>query len=312
MKAVGEHTFYIVYDGPALASSEMDVRQLAPALHALGDLLEAANRVAHGKAFKAQVKVKGSFKTGCFGIDFSFTQSLVESFVGLFSSQAMDAALNLVELVGLCAVGTKKGRASLIGFLRWLKGRPIKRVIELEDGKVRIEVDDDHLEIEKQVIQMFQDIEVRKALDGVIKKPLEEEGIESFGVGRDRETVTTIRKEEAAYFAAPELQEELISESTYDTVVKVVNVAFQEDNMWRLSESGNVFFAKIEDQRFLKEVQANEKVFAKDDLFYVRLRKRQFLGEKGNVKTECIVEEVTGHRSAARQIALPFEPSSSE
>lgn len=309
MKTAAEHSFYIVYDGPALASCEMDVRQLAPALHSLGDLLENANRVVHGKAFRSQVKVKGSFKTGCFGIDLSFTQSLMESFVGLFSSQYMDAALNMAEALGLCVIASKKGRSSLIGFMRWLKGRPIKRVIELEDGKVRIEVDDDHLEIEKEIIQMFQDIEIRKALDGVIRKPLEEEGIDSFGVGKDRNTVTVIRKEEAIYFAAPELPDELISESTYDTVVKVVNVAFQEENMWRLSEGQNVFYAKIEDQNFIKDVQANEKAFAKDDLFFVTLTKKQYLGEKGNVKTEYVVLKVNDHRSAARQITLPFEPS---
>jgi len=33
--------FRITYDGPALASHEMDVRELAPALLAMSDLLKA-------------------------------------------------------------------------------------------------------------------------------------------------------------------------------------------------------------------------------------------------------------------------------
>lgn len=303
MSSSKEQMFYLVYDGPALATHEMDVRQLAPALHAIGDLIDAANRVANGKAFKTQVKVKGSFKTGCFGIDLILNQSLLDSFAGLFSNHYIDAAINLLTIVGF----TKTGRESLISFVRWLRGRPINRVIELDDGKIRIEVDDDHLIVEKKVIELFQDIDVRKALESVIKTPLETEGIESFGAGRDRDNVVFIRKNEAVYFAAPELPEELISESVAETVVKVVNVAFQEDNMWRLSEGGNIFYAKIEDRVFLDDVQNNDKSFAKDDLFFVNLRKKQYLGEKGNVKTEYTVEKVIRHRSAARQINLPYE-----
>ncbi len=302
MDLMAEHTFYIVYDGPALANSEMDVRQLAPALHALGDLLEEANRVVNGKAFKAQVKVKGSFKTGCFGIDLVFCQKLLDSFVGLFNSEYMSAAINVVTLVGFIT-----GGPSLVDFIKWLRGRKIKRVVQLDDGKVRIEVDDDHISVEKAIIDLYKDVEVRRALEAVVKEPLQHEGIDSFGAGSNRDDVVFIRKDEAAYFSAPEIQDELISETEYETVVKVVNVAFQEDNMWRLSEGQNVFYAKIEDEDFIKDVQSNEKAFAKDDLFFVTMRKKQYLGEKGNVKTEYTVVKVNDHRSAMRQIKLPLD-----
>lgn len=301
------HSFYIVYDGPALELSEMDVRQLAPALHAVGDLFDAANRVLYGKKFRAQVCVKGSFKTGCFGIDFTFAQTLADSFVGLFSNQYIDAALNVAELIGLVSIGNKKVRNSLISLLNKLKGRQIKRAVELDDGRVLIEVDDEHYEVEREIIGLLRDLEVRKALDAVITEPLKVEGISSFGSGRDKEHVFLIKKEEAHYYAAPPVADELLSETTYDTIVKVVNVAFQEDNLWRISEGSEVFFAKIEDMTFLTDVQNNERVFAKDDLFKVRLRKRQILGEKGKVKIEATIEQVLEHRSAARQIALPFE-----
>lgn len=305
MQTTKEYSFYVVYDGPALEGSEMDVRQLAPALHALGDLIEASNRVVNGKAFNTQVKVKGSFKTGCFGIDLAYCQRLIDSFVGFFTSDYVNAALNLAGLIGL----TKGSYVGLIGFVRWLRGRNIRRVLELDGGKVRIEVDDDHIVIERAIIELFKDIEVRRALEAVVKTPLETEGIDSFGTGNDRQSVQIIRKEESLWFAAPELLDELISDAEYETVVKVVNVAFQEDHMWRLAEGQTVFYAKIEDQTFLKGVQANEKAFAKDDLFFVLLRKKQYLGEKGNIKTEYAVVKVNDHRSAARQIPLPFTPS---
>lgn len=302
-----EQRFYIVYDGPALVNNEMDVRHLAPALHSLGDLFEASNRVVNGGAFKTQIKVKGSFKTGCFGVDLVFAQNVLESFVGLFSNQYIDAAINLLTVIGFASVGAQKSRTCLLNLLIWLKGRQIDRVIETEDDKVKVIVENDHIEIEKVVLKLFQDYEVRKALDNVIHEPLKTDGIDFFGVGSDSENIFKITKNDAPCFAAPEVAEELLNESTYETIVKVVNVAFQEDNMWRLSEGGNTFYAKIEDDEFTKDVQLNKRFFAKDDLFRVRLRQKQYLGEKGNVKMEYAVEEVLEHRSAARQLKLPYE-----
>ncbi|PLY02752.1 MAG: hypothetical protein C0622_05230 [Desulfuromonas sp.] len=307
MGVMSEQSFYVVYDGPALEGNEIDVRQLAPALHSIGDLVDHANRVLHGKAFKAQVKVKGSFKTGCFGIDLTFVNSLLDGFAGLFTNQYVEAALNVLEVVGLVAATTKKGRESLLSLLMKIQGRQIKKVVELEDGKVRIELDDEHFEIEKEVLNLLRDYDVRKAVDGVINEPLKADGVDTFGVGKDKNSVFVVKKNQSSFFSVPLLDEEVLNEYTYETMVKVVNVAFQDDNMWRLTEGDKPFFAKIEDGNFLDAVKNNDKFFAKDDIFKVRIRLRQVLGEKGNVKSEHFVEKILDHRSAAKQIKLPFE-----
>ena len=49
--------FSIKYDGPALASHQMDVRELAPALIALSSLLEEANRALYPESAEVRVNV---------------------------------------------------------------------------------------------------------------------------------------------------------------------------------------------------------------------------------------------------------------
>ena len=84
--------FQVIYDGPALESNEMDVRDLAPALLAISDVLDEANKIVFGDKTQVQVNVKGSFKTGSFGIDFSIVQRGIEGFTSLFNSVTLSFA----------------------------------------------------------------------------------------------------------------------------------------------------------------------------------------------------------------------------
>lgn len=90
--------FQIIYDGPALADSTMDVRDLAPALLALGSVIEEANYALNRQKAKIAVKVKGSFKTGCFGIEFDVVQSLLDQTLSLFQDTGIASAKEIIEL----------------------------------------------------------------------------------------------------------------------------------------------------------------------------------------------------------------------
>ena len=268
--------FQVIYDGVALSSGEMDIRDLAPALLAISDALDESNKIVYGDKTRVQVNVKGSFKTGSFHIDFSVVQCGLQGFTSLFNSDEINAASNLLQILGLFGIpGT-----GLIGLLIWLRNRKIKGVSGEHDGKVTIEVEDDSIETSTKVIALFSNVKVRTSLQKIISEPLSKDGIETFSVKKD-DHVITIRNEEKEYFRLSDIPDEPLEDQVRDVYLKALSVNFVEGNKWRFSDGTNEFFAIVKDHSFVKDVQESKITFTKDDTFKVRLRERQWISDTG-------------------------------
>ena len=53
--------FTLIFDGPSVVDGKIDARELAPALIATADLIEAVNEAAFNDKTKVQIKVKAHF-----------------------------------------------------------------------------------------------------------------------------------------------------------------------------------------------------------------------------------------------------------
>lgn len=306
-----QQTFRITYDGPALDSSEMEVRELAPALHAMGDLLEQANRVLNGDAAKVAVNVKGSFKTGSFGIDLALYQSIAPHIVDFFSSKEVQAVSALLGLLGLNAANSiSVSRKGLIQVLKWIRGRPIRKV-QTTDSTAILTVDDETLGIELAVLSLLQDVKTREALEGVITRPLEKEGIDTFATGSDSLIYERITKTEAQWFIVPDEVDEDLGEATFTATVQIVRIDFNQDNKWRFTDGNLSFYAAILDENFLRKIAHNEVSFSSGDVLRVAVRQRQSMSS-GQIKSEYFIDKVLEHRAAYRQIRLPFSDAAPE
>jgi hypothetical protein len=300
---MGMSTFRITYDGPALESSEMDVRELAPALLAIGDLLEAATTALYGDQIKPQVSVKGSFKTGSFGIDFNLATSLLWKVRDIFASENTTAIVNSLAILGaLGFVGRATVKPGLFAVLRWIKGRKIERVETTEDSAVLF-VESEQLSIELSVLVLLRAVSVRNTTRKVLE-PLSREGIETFSAGTDSKIVETVTAAEIAWFDPPAPVDELLLDEVRKMAFSIVSLAFKEDNKWRLYDGAATIHATIADVEFLSRVDRNQIAFAKGDILVCDVRVLQWQTISG-AKTEYEVVRVREHRNSARQIPLP-------
>ncbi|MGY3231792.1 hypothetical protein ACVWWJ_003276 [Luteibacter sp. HA06] len=277
--------FRLTYDGPALASHEMDPRELAPALLAMADLLEASARVLYGNDAKVKVSVKGSFKTGSFNIDF------------------VANAVAILSALGVVGKG-------MISLLKWLRNRTPDRTELIEPGpdgkpRVRIFVGDEYYDVEKGALDLLRDVGVRKALDKTLA-PLDKPGIDTFALGQGTAINVTVHENERMYFVAPaNAEERLLIDDLRTMAFSIVSLAFKEDNKWRLSDGSSTISATISDEQFLHGVNTNVESFAKGDSLVCTVRVRQWQTANGP-RTEYEVVRVNDHLHAARQIELPW------
>ena len=229
----GMTQFRITYDGKALETHEMDVRELSPALLAMADLLDASVRALHGDKAKAQINVRGSFKTGSFNIDFNTAVNFIKAVRDIFSGENATAVANALAVLGALGFVGKVGLAQV---LKWVQGRRITNVETLPDGRARIFIDQDSMEVEASVIALLRDLTVRQAFDKVLA-PLDREGIELFAVGSDTDVVVTVTETERAWFIPPAGDDVLLVEETRKMAFSIVSLAFKDDNKWRLSDA---------------------------------------------------------------------------
>src|SRR5690606_25826612 len=204
----------------------------------------------------------------------------------------------------LAALGfaTTKTKTGLLQVIKWIKGRRIQRVEAKSDSAI-LYVEDEQLEIELNVLALLRDMAVREAAERMLE-PLTRDGITTFYAGTDEIVAEIVTSDEAAWFVAPQAQDELLVDETRKMVFSIVSLAFKEDNKWRLHDGNSTISASITDADFQHKVDTNQVNFAKGDVLVCDVRVRQWQST-GGAKTEYEVVRVIEHRTAARQIPLP-------
>lgn len=285
-----EISFRVTYDGPALQAHMMDVRELAPAMIAMADLLKAASEELYGDKAEVRVAVRAGFKEGSFGIDMVFFQDIMTQLTELFSGREASATANAFQI--LSGIGITGG--GVIALLRWLRGRKIERIEQRQDS-VTILTADESIEVDPVTLRLFRNRRIRLELRNVLR-PLDREGIDSLILTHGQEAGPVILSEEAGYFAPPADNDLPLSDTTASGVIlKIESAAFKDGNKWRFTDGSRSFFAAIEDQDFLTRIDSGEERFGKADMLVVDLRQLQYAID-GELKSEYRIVRVIEHR----------------
>ena len=313
----------VAYDGPALRDGRMDVRDLAPALLSLGTAFQEANKVLHGDKAVVRVLVRAEFHPGSFEIALDITQTWPAMVLAFFSGNVSSGAANLIEIMGFAKGTTYAGYNTVIGLIKKLKGRVPKNVTLIEDGNIKIEVDDEYVSIKKPVFDVFNDMKVRTALHDAMR-PIRSGGIERFEV-RDpahrmeanaaekeesRPVIESIDREDLPALAPPEptaaQPQEQFPPSSRQMMLTLVSVTFKEGNKWRFWDGQSNLIAEVTDPNFLRQIEAREINFAKDDMLTCNVITRQSAGPNG-LRTDHEITSVIKHTHLPRQMALSIK-----
>lgn len=192
-------TTTIRYDGPALAEHDMDVQDLAPALLALAEIAQIANRKFNGDRASLKVLVDADVEQQCFMLDLSMIQSLIDQAHTFLGKDNVTTARQIAEIIGL--VGTPA--ATLFGLYKWLFGReiPANQISFTKTEATGITVVNilgggNTVEVSNEVAALASDPEILKRVKTVLK-PLQKPEYRDFTVLERTKPVIQINREEA-------------------------------------------------------------------------------------------------------------------
>lgn len=298
--------FSVIFEGDPFENGEIDVNDLAPALLALGNVVQTANSVLNGDRADARLKVratqKGSFDAVLM-LDVSWIADLLD--VASAHPSRMVAADKLTDLLmkgGKIVGGTAIG---LFAVLRILKGKKPDQLQKTPNG-TEITISQTTILVEPETLRLLEDRNTREAVQKFGNEALSIKGLKQLRIGRGDDAEMLLNPNDATAFNMPSPDEEEPESvvSRRDVWLKIVTSQFKDGYKWRFTDGGErPFMADMEDEAFLGSVLSGDTTLSASDALHCRVREEQEMRSTGLQKS-IFVENVIEHRQGPTQLKL--------
>lgn len=240
----------IRYDGSALSTHEMDVQDLAPALLALADLVQLANRKFNGNLADIKVLVNADVEQRYFMLDISLVQSILDQAKNLLVSDNIKTAEEIAKWIGILFAGGK-GLFELLKFLS--KVDKAERNFSIEnngDGNITITGDGNTIIVPAPVYQLARDPKAVEKAKAVLR-PLAKDGYDTLSFDQGEDTIFEVNKFEASGIEAlpgtPLSDVPAESTSHISGQVRIKSAQYEGNAQWSLLWNGRSINAEMID-----------------------------------------------------------------
>jgi hypothetical protein len=308
---VSSTSFRIAFEGEPFDDGEIAVSELAPALLALGDVVQAANHALNGERAEARLKLRatnlGSFEA-LLSIDVSMIGALKDMLDAVIDNpDRVVAANDLLDLLlkgGAVLSGTV---ASLFAAVKFLGGRKPDRVERHGDSHTSITVNQTTIVVDNRTVGLLENLPTREALEKFSERALGIPGVTTFRMGEKGSiSEVLLTKDDRPSFRVPEPVDEkpILEVVEREVLLKIVTSHFRDGYKWRFTDGGErPFTADIEDASFLNDVLSGKTTLSANDTLRCQVREEQSLSSTGlskDIKVMKVVEHIVG----AKQLKL--------
>jgi len=232
---------------------DVDVFRLAPALLSYGELIREANRTLNEDKEDVSIRIRPFFP-GSFGVDIVLVAHVA---MGVLPFITEDRLKRVREIVGAV-----KATVDLIKELKGKKGKSE----EIRPGEFRYQSDNNTFTVNGPVHQLIQNPTIIQNVTNVFADPMDEQGvtdIKTFIKGEEADALL-IGRDDARHireFAAPGPMS-LTPPAVTTTETALLNpksgpYGGKGGHFW-FSRGGEAFPAKVEDKRFLDQIEKGE------------------------------------------------------
>jgi hypothetical protein len=300
----------IRFDGAALTGHEMDVQELAPALLALADLIQLANRRFNGDKATMRVLVNADVEQHCFMLDISLVQTFVDQAKTFFARDDVATVKEIAEWIGLIG-GPSMGLLLLIKRLVGARGNGAK-LIEATADQVTITIPNGGVfVVPRQVYDLAQDQQVNdrvRKLLGPLRKP----GYETLAFLDGDKQVFEVDEIEAAAIidtdGTPVDPPPTDAVSTIKGTVRIKSAQYEGAAKWSLLWGGRAIDAEMVDEaaEWVSQFQNNLVAAPPNSVLDVTMTEAVKLDPDGNAlgKPSYRVTAVHGITPPPTQIGL--------